>query len=260
MTQTDLPSIARLRAISAQAGAPAFHDGILIGPGFIPMDIVGVQTVFGLLIPGAQVHLLWKTHDLVEGFPNWWTRPTTTFDDCPDRLDVLAVPMLAAEVQNDPEVIAFLAEKASTAGYVIGICMGVIALGAAGVLKGRRVTASHDALPILDKLGAREVVPGGHGPVVDGNLYTAGPGVGSFETALLVAEAAFGRQVAEFAEFAIEYAPRPPFGTGTAKAAGPAVVTQFEDMMQPLQGEFFRGATAAFNGSYSANVKAAIGG
>lgn len=257
MTQTDLPSIARLRAASSPAGVPLFNVGILVGPGFLPMDMVGVQTVFGML-PGARVHLLWKTHDLVEGYPNWWTRPTTTFADCPEKLDVLAIPMLPPEVQNDPEVIAFVAEKAETASYVIGICMGVLLLGAAGVLNERRVTASHNALPILDKLGAREVVLGGVGTVVDGNLYTAGPGVGSFETALLVAEAAFGRTAAEFAELVIEYDPHPPFGVGTAPAAPPALVTQFEAMMQPLAAEYAQGSVAAFAAAHAGKEAAAL--
>ena len=68
--QTDLPSLNKLRAATSPAGAPPFRVGILIGPGFIPMDMVGVQTVFGLL-PGAEIHLLWKTTELVEGFPVW---------------------------------------------------------------------------------------------------------------------------------------------------------------------------------------------
>lgn len=255
MTQIDLPSIARLRAASSPAGVPLFNVGILVGPGFLPMDMVGVQTVFGML-PGARIHLLWKTHDLVEGYPHWWTRPTTTFADCPDQLDVLAIPMLPPEVQNDPEVIAFVAETAETASYIIGICMGVLLLGAAGVLNGRRVTASHNALPILNKLGAREVVLGGVGTVVDGNLYTAGPGVGSFETALLVAEAAFGRTAAEFAEPVIEYDPHPPFGVGTALAAPAALVTQFEAMMQPLADEYAQGSVAAFAGKEAAALRA----
>jgi hypothetical protein len=57
---------------------PAFRVGILIGPEFIPMDMVGIQTVFGLM-PGAEIHLLWKTTELVEGFPSWWSKPTTAF-------------------------------------------------------------------------------------------------------------------------------------------------------------------------------------
>lgn len=145
--ETDLPSVKKLRALTSPGGAPAFKVAILIAPGFIPMDMVGVQTVLGLM-PGAEIHLVWKTRDLVEGFPNWWTRPTTTFADCPRDLDVLAAPMLPPEIQSDPEVIAFVADRAKTARYVIGVCNGVVLLGAAGVLRGKRVTACYTARPI----------------------------------------------------------------------------------------------------------------
>ena len=78
--ETNLPSIKKLRAATSPAGVPPFRVGTVIGPGFIPMDMVGIQTVFGLM-PGAEIHLLWKSTELVEGFPNWWTQPTTTFAD-----------------------------------------------------------------------------------------------------------------------------------------------------------------------------------
>ena len=245
MPAKDLSSLAHLRAATSPAGVPPFHVGIIIGPGYVPMDMVGVHTVFGLM-PGVHIHLLWKTEELVEGFPNWWTKPTTTFADSPVKLDVLAIPMLPPEVQNDPEVIDFVAEKAKTASYVVGICNGILVLGAAGVLEGRRVTASHNALPILSSLGVKEVVPAGNGTVVDGNLYTAGPGIGSFEASLLVAEKAFGRKAGELAELVIEYDPHPPFGTGTAEAAGPELVGQFEGFMQPLITEYRRGSVASY--------------
>ncbi|WP_206240041.1 DJ-1/PfpI family protein [Novosphingobium terrae] len=243
MQPTDLPSLNHLRAVAA--GSAPFHVGILIGPGFVPMDMVGIQTVLGLM-PGVEIHLLWKSHELVEGFPNWWTRPTTTFAECPARLDVLAIPMLAPEVQNDPEVIAFAADKAATAGHVIGICNGVLVLGAAGVLKDRRVTASHNALPILHQLGVKEVIPAGHGVAVDGNLYTAGPGVGSFEAAFMVVEAVFGRQAAQLAEVIIEYDPHPLYGMGVPAKADPELVAQFEAIMEPLVVDYRKGSVTSF--------------
>jgi putative intracellular protease/amidase len=245
MTPTDLPSLNHLRAVASPVGAPPFHVGIIIGPGFVPMDMVGVQTVLGLM-PGVEIHLLWKSRDLVEGFPNWWTKPTTTFENCPAKLDVLAIPMLAPEVQNDPDVVAFVSEKAKTADYIIGICNGVLVLGAAGILKGRRVTASHNALLILLSLGVKEVIPAGAGVAIDGNLFTAGPGVGSFEAALLVVEAAFGRTAAQLAEVIIEYDPHPPFGVGLLAKADPALVTQFEAIMEPLVVDYRKGAVDSF--------------
>ena len=241
----DLPSLAHLRSAASPEGTPAFHVGIIVGPGFVPMDIVGVQTVLGLA-PGAQIHLLWKSDELVEGFPNWWTKPTTIYATCPPKLDVLAIPMLPPEVQNDPEVIAFVAEKAKTATYLIGICMGVLVFGAAGVLRGRRVTASHNALPILERPGAAEVVPAGAGVVVDGNLYTAGPGVGSFEASFLVTNAAFAQAAAEFAEVVTEYDPHPVFGMGVPSQASPELLHQFERLMDPLVTEYRQGSIKAY--------------
>ena len=225
-------------------GTAPFRVGILIGPGFIPMDIVGVQTVFGLM-PGAEIYLCWKSLDQVEGFPGWWTKPTTTFADCPE-FDVFAVPMLPPEIQNDAEVIEFARTQASKARYVIGICSGVLLLGAAGFLEGKRATTNHNALPILRDLGAAEVVEES-GVVVDGNLFTAGPGVGSFEAALLVVEKAFGRPAGELAELIIEYDPHPPFDSGTVKGAQPALVGQFEAMMADMMAQYRSGAVVALS-------------
>jgi cyclohexyl-isocyanide hydratase len=208
------------------------------------MDMVGIQTVFGLM-PGAEIHLLWKSTELVEGFPNWWTKPTTAFADCPP-LDVIAVPMLPPEIQNDAEVIGFVGAHGARARYIVGICNGVVLLGAAGLLEGKRVTTSYNSLPLLSELGAGEVVTEAAGVVVDGNLYTAGPGVGSFEAALQVVGHAFGPPAGQLAELIIEYAPRPPFGTGTAKSAGPELVGRFEGLMADMISQYRQGATQAF--------------
>jgi transcriptional regulator GlxA family with amidase domain len=217
----------------------------VIGPGFIPMDMVGIQTVFGLM-PGAEIHLLWKDTDLVEGFPDWWTKPTTAFANCP-TLDVIAVPMLPPEVQNDPEVISFVKSHGAKARYTIGICSGVVLLGAAGLLQGKRVTTSYNTLPFLAELGAKEVVTEPSGVVIDGNLYTAGPGVGSFEAALWVVESEFGKPAGKLAELVIEYIPHAPFGTGTAKSAGPELVGLFEGLMGAMVSQYREEAVKAFH-------------
>jgi len=239
-----LPSLERFRALTSPPGARPFRVGILIGPGFVPLDMVGVQGVLGLM-SGAEIHLLWKSLELVEGLPRWWTRPTTTFATCPAELDVFAVPMLPPEIQSDPEVIAFAGAQARKARYVIGICNGVLLLGAAGFLEGKRVTTSYNSLRILAELGVGEVVSDSAGVVVDGNLYTAGPGNGSVEAALLVAEAAFGRPVAELAELVIEYDPHPPFGAGAARRAPPEQVERFVGMMTEMVSLYRSGALSA---------------
>ncbi len=54
---TDLPSLNHLRAATSPPRSKPFTVGILVGPGFIPTDMVGVQIVFGLM-PGARIHLI----------------------------------------------------------------------------------------------------------------------------------------------------------------------------------------------------------
>jgi cyclohexyl-isocyanide hydratase len=223
-------------AALAPEGVTPFHVGILIGPGFVPMDIIGVQTVLAMM-PGSQIHFIWKDREVVEGFRSWPTAPTTTFETCPP-LDVFAVGMNPPEVQNDPEVIAFTRKAAGLARYVIGVCNGVALLGAAGLIRGRTVASNFAAEQLLLDLGAGAVQPSGSGPAVDGNLYTAGPGIGSFEVALLVAANAFGREAAELAEFAIEYDPHPPFRTGTVEAVTPEMMDAARGMIGPIIAQY----------------------
>ncbi len=226
-----------LAALAPEGVAP-FHVGILIGPGFVPMDMVGIQTVLAMM-PGSQIHLIWKNRDVVEGFRSWPTVPTTTFDTCP-KLDVFAVGMNPPEVQNDPEVVAFTRMAAGSARYVIGVCNGVALLGAAGLIEGRTVASNFAAEELLQELGAAEVLTSGAGVAVDGNLYTAGPGIGSFEAALLVAADAFGREAGELAEFAIEYDPHPPFRTGTVESASPKMLEAARGMIGPIIAQYDR--------------------
>jgi hypothetical protein len=107
------------------------------------------------------------------------------------------------------------------------------------------VTTSYNSLGILAELNVGEVVSDSAGVVVDGNLYTAGPGNGSVEAALLVAEAAFGRATAELAELVIEYDPHPPFGVGAARRAPPEQVARFVGMMSDMVGLYRSGALSA---------------
>lgn len=228
---------AMLAALSPE-GVPPFRVGILVGPGFVPMDIVGIQTVLAMM-PGSEIHFIWKDREVVEGFRSWPTVPTTTFATCPS-LDVFAVGMNPPEVQNDPEVIAFVQKAAESARYVIGVCSGVALLGAAGLIVGKTVASNFAAEDLLRDLGAAEVLASGGGAAVDGNLYTAGPGIGSFEAALLVAAAAFGRGAAELAEFAIEYDPHPPFRTGTVASASDDMLAGARAMIGPIIAQYQR--------------------
>ncbi|MGL3822227.1 hypothetical protein [Sphingopyxis sp. R3-92] len=93
---------------------------------------------------------------------------------------------------------------------------------------------------LLRELGAATVLGSGDGAAVDGNLYTADPGSGSFEVALLVAADAFGQGAAELAEFAIEYDPHPPFRTGTIANAFEEMVAGARALISPIIAQYQR--------------------
>lgn len=205
--------------------------GILVSPNYAVCDIVGPQTVLGIQ-PETQLHLLWKNRETVNGHPTFPTVPTTTFADCPDELDVLAVGAIPPEVVADPEVVAFFKDAAGRAKHVIAVCGGVVLAGAAGLLVGRRATTNFHILDLLPEFGA---IPVEGGEVVrDGNIWTAGPATGSYEAALLVLAELRGEEAARRAELDIEYAPHPPFGTGSPALAGPEMTKNSTERMLAL--------------------------
>ncbi|WHT16712.1 DJ-1/PfpI family protein [Crossiella sp. CA-258035] len=197
--------------------------GILVSPGYVVADIIGPQTVFGMQ-PDVDLHLLWKDTGPVVGAPAFPTVPTTRFADCPEELDVLAVGAVGSEVLGDPEVIEFFGQAARRARHVIAICGGTFVAGLAGLLTNRRATTNFHLADLLPRVGA---IPAGTGIVVrDGDIWTAGPVTGSYEAALLVLAELRGIEAARRAELDLEFAPKPPFGTGSPALAGPELTAE----------------------------------
>ena len=63
--------------------------GMLLYPGLTLLDLIGPQTVFSWF---ANIHLVWKTTDLIETDTGIGIRPSDTFETCPRDLDILFVP------------------------------------------------------------------------------------------------------------------------------------------------------------------------
>jgi cyclohexyl-isocyanide hydratase len=197
------------------------HIGILVFPRVQQLDLTGPYEVFAS-IPDAKVHLIWKDCAPITSATGLVLIPTMTFAECP-RLDVLCVPGGGGinALLQDAEVLDFLRSQAAQARYVTSVCTGSLVLGAAGLLKGRRATthwASHD---FLAKLGA---IPT-HGRVVrDGNLFTAGGVTAGIDFGLTVVAELLGETQAQTIQLAQEYAPEPPYQSGTPETAPPAVL------------------------------------
>ncbi|HEJ9484770.1 TPA: DJ-1/PfpI family protein [Proteus mirabilis] len=237
----NMPSIIKLVEEGRKQQAKPLKVGIFVCPGFMPMDINGAQSVF--TIASAEIYFIWKKKELVEGYIGWPTMPTMTFDECPNDLDVLVVGMVPPEIVEDEETLAFFTKMGNKTRYVIGTCYGSLVLGAAGLLKGKRATSNSNVVPMLPDMGAIAVE--GSDVVIDGNIYTSGPATGSFDASLLVLEQLLGTPFAQLVELAIEYDPRPPFGTGSPTLAGPEMTAISQSLTANLNAQFHQ---AALNG------------
>lgn len=199
----------------------SFRIGLLLFPDITQLDMTGPYEVFTKL-PGAEVHLVWKTRDPVVANGGMRIVPTTTFADCP-QFDLVCVPggpgMNA--LLNDEATLAFLRKQAEQARYVTSVCTGALVLGAAGLLKGKRAATHWMSRDMLKAFGATPVA---ERVVVDGNVVTGGGVTAGIDFALKIAADAFGEEVAKAIQLGIEYDPQPPFRAGSPEGAGAAIV------------------------------------
>lgn len=217
--------------------------GIFLDPNCFVPDIIGVYTAF-CDAPNCDIHFIWKNKDFwgnrkssAPGLHSFPMYATTTFAECPQALNVLCVgASTTADILTDEESLAFLADRGNRAKYIIGICSGSLTLAAAGLLTGYRATTNFQAIDALASFGATPVA-GGH-VVVDRNRFTAGPVAGSFDAGLMVLAKLRGEEAAKEAELAMEYAPHPPFGTGSPELAGPELTQKLRQRYEPLSNKF----------------------
>lgn len=195
--------------------------GLIVFPLVQQLDLTGPYEVFASL-PGAEVHLVAQMLAPVTSSTGLQLFPTASFEDCP-RLDVLCVPGGAGinALLRDEATLAFIKRTADEARYVTSVCTGALVLGAAGLLKGRRVTTHWNAMDFLPAFGA---TPVRERVVRDGNLITGGGVTAGIDFALTVAAELAGQAAAEGIQLNLEYAPAPPFNAGTPETASPEIV------------------------------------
>lgn len=211
--------------------------GLLVYPGMFLQDLVGPLTVFEALM-NRDIHLLWKNLEPVGNAGQTSlipVQPTTTFAQCPEKLDVLFVPGGVPgtfAMMEDRDVLDFLAEKGKTAGYVTSVCTGSLILGAAGLLEGYQAASHWATLDVLKELGA---IPTRQRIVEDRNRITGGGVTAGLDFGLLLAARLRGQAYAEAIQLYLEYDPAPPFRAGSPDTA-PAPVRRFlEDMFSEMR-------------------------
>lgn len=200
----------------------AFVFGILVFPGVQQLDLTGPYEVFSSAVD-TQVHLIWKDRNPVRSSSGLTFVSTATFEDCPP-LDVICIPGGGVNpLLTDETVLQFVRERAGTVKYITSVCTGALVLGAAGLLRGRRATTHWNALDFLETLGA---IPLKERVVRDGNVVTAGGVTSGIDFGLTILEEVFGRDEAETVQLTLEYAPAPPFRSGTPDEAREEIVAR----------------------------------
>jgi transcriptional regulator GlxA family with amidase domain len=101
---------------------------------------------------------------------------------------------------------------------VAGVCSGVLLLGAAGLLEGRRAVTHHAVLDELEQAGARVLADAR--VVDDGDIVTCGGVTAGIDLALWIVERHAGAEAAERVATTIEYRRDPAVVHG---ATSPAV-------------------------------------
>ncbi len=197
------------------------HIGLLLFPKVQQLDLTGPYEVLAAL-PGAQMHLVWKTRDPIAASTALVLQPTTTYADCP-QLDVICVPGGAGinPLLHDEETLAFLRHQAQDARYVTSVCTGALVLGAAGLLRGKRATTHWAAHDLLSRYGA---IPTQGRVVRDGRVFSGGGVTAGIDFALTLAAEIAGEAFAQGIQLGLEYAPEPPFDSGRPETAPPEVL------------------------------------
>jgi cyclohexyl-isocyanide hydratase len=180
------------------------------------MDLTGPFEVLACL-PNSTHRIFAKTTAPVRDVHGLKLLPDAILAEAP-QLDVLHIPGGFGQeaLMEDEDVLDWIRRQAKGAQCVFAVCTGALICGAAGLLKGRQATTHWSAHHLLPFFGA---VPINKRVVVDGNMVFAAGVTSGIDGALYVAAKLRGEEVAKSIQLDMEYAPEPPFNTGTPETA-----------------------------------------
>jgi cyclohexyl-isocyanide hydratase len=212
-------------------GSKQLQIGALIFPGVDQIDFTGPFEVFSRL-PGATYHVIAKDRKPIRDTRGLILTPEKTYSEI-SRLDLLHVPGGPGQeaLMDDEETLAFIREQAASAEYIFSVCTGALILGAAGLLVGKRATTHWAAFALLNYFGA---TPSNERVIIDGKLISAAGVTAGIDGALRVAAVLCGERKAQEIQLDIQYAPEPPFNSGSVNTAPKEVVQTARAAYQSL--------------------------
>jgi cyclohexyl-isocyanide hydratase len=200
--------------------AKNLNIGALIFPRMDQIDFTGPFEVLSR-VPDSSFHVIWKDKAPVRDVKGLLLTPEITFSEAP-QLDVLVIPggYGQEELMDDEPVLSFVREQAANAKFIYSVCTGALICGAAGLLRNIHSTTHWASFHLLPYFGA---IPVNSRVVVDGRHVSAAGVTAGIDGALKLASLLCGDLAAQQIQLSLEYAPEPPFESGTP-ATAPAEV------------------------------------
>lgn len=195
--------------------------GSLLFEGLDQIDLTGPFEVLSR-IPNSTYRIYAPTAGSVRDVRGLRLAPDAALAEAP-QLDVLHVPGGFGQeaLMRDEAVLGWIRRQAEGAGHVFSVCTGALLLGGAGLLRGRRATTHWSAFALLPYFGA---LPVDRRVVVDGTWVFAAGVTAGIDGALRLAAELRGTEVAQAIQLGMEYAPEPPFDSGTPRTAPAAIL------------------------------------
>ena len=171
------------------------------------------------------MHVIAKTKAPIRDVKGLILTPEMTIAESPS-LDLLLVSggLGQQALMEDQEILSLIKNQADSGRYVLSVCTGALLCGAAGILRGRRATTHWAAWDLLHYYGA---IPTKSRVVVDGNYISTAGVTAGLDGSLKIASILRNDEVAQEIQLDIEYAPDPPFHSGTPDTAPPEVICAF---------------------------------
>jgi transcriptional regulator GlxA family with amidase domain len=195
---------------------------ILIFDGLTALDAIGPYEVLRS-VPGWEVSFVGKERGEIRTDSGSLGLSVDKGLGEVEDADVLLVPGGKGNrpLLEDGEVLAWLRRIDGGTTWTTSVCTGSLVLGAAGLLKGKRVTGHWLYLDHLRSFGAEPVR---ERYVEDGKVITAAGVSAGIDMALHLVGREAGPEVAQAVQLGIEYDPSPPFDAGSPDKAPAAIV------------------------------------
>jgi cyclohexyl-isocyanide hydratase len=206
--------------------------GMVVFDGMTQLDLTGPLEVFSRL-PEKRIHLISKEPQLIKSDRALTIMPDTTFQTCPDKLDVLFVPggPGVSGVLDDQEYLDFIRSKGNST-YITSVCTGSVVLAACGLLSGFKATTHWLSIDLLKRFGIETL---SERVVVDRNRITGAGVTSGIDFALLLTSILFGEACAKEIQLTIEYNPNPPFRSGHPDIAEENIVRSVKEARKENQ-------------------------